>query len=197
MNTAMQSREHSLTFDQYLELDARCEETVYEDGVRQYEYDGERAYAMAGASPEHSQIAGNTATALNIHLRPRGCRVAQSDQRVALGPRKRVYPDVVVTCDQPEYIREPRPATLVNPQLIVEVLSESTSEQDRTWKLAGYCALASVKEIWFIEQTRPHVTRYYRADSWGLSFHHGLDGVLRSEHFDLEIPLSEIYTLVF
>ena len=174
------------TVKDYLALDARSD-------IRHEFWDGE-IRAMADAEPEHNVLKGNIARALGNRLLERGCRVMTSDQRVQLGSRY-VYPDVVVTCT-PEHA-DTQPRSLRNPDLIVEVTSASTAASDRGEKLVAYTALESLHEYWIAEADRALVTQYVRReDGWMLHAYTGLDAVLRSPHFDLEVSLEVLYALV-
>lgn len=176
-----------LSVEDYLALDAASE--------RRLElHDGEAA-AVAGAEPEHNQLKDNMAAELRSRLQKRGCWVMTSDQRVRIGVDDYVYPDVVVAC-VPEYV-DTRPRTLINPELIVEVTSESTVGKDRGDKLAAYTQMASLQEYWIAEPGRALLTQYVRAeDGWRLIVHDDLDAAVRSPHFEVEIPLSRLYALV-
>ena len=90
-----------------------------------------------------------------------------------------------------------QPPLLLNPELLVEVVSASTSEADRVDKLTEYTEIESVQEYWICEQERALVTRYVRGEAgWLVHFASGLDGVIRSERFGVEIPLTDVYALV-
>lgn len=184
---------------EYLALDAGSE--------RKFEFVDGHVYAMAGAEPEHNQLVTNAVTELNNRLRPRGCRVAASDQRVQAGARY-VYPDVVVVCDAPVYTDE-RPRSLVNPGLLVEVSSSSTVQKDRGWKLDTYLGLSSLQEYWIVASEEVWVLQYVRTEpagtshgeagveAWTLRILSGLDVAVASASFDVEIPIRDLYALVF
>jgi Uma2 family endonuclease len=144
-----------LTPEQYFALDAASEsKSEYYDGV---------AVAMAGASPRHNQVALNVGAALRAQLAPRGCFVAVADQRVRLSAtRAWVYPDLVVSC-APRF-EPPRPQTLVNPELIVEILSGSTEAHDLSAKLAHYRATESIAEIVFVHLRERLIEHHRRVD---------------------------------
>ncbi len=116
--------------------------------------DGE-IYAMAGGTPEHAAIAANVIAALHGQLVGGPCRVFSSDLRVrVLATGLTTYPDVTVVCGARE--TDPEDAnTLVNPTLIVEILSPSTAEYDRTEKLAHYQRIPSLREVVLVD----HATR--------------------------------------
>jgi Uma2 family endonuclease len=178
------------TREEYLALDAAAAEG------RRWEYDGTRVYLMAGASPEHNQLSHNISRHLGNQLVPRGCRVMQSDQRVQLGHRY-VYPDVVAFCEEGRYTDE-HPPTLLNPGLVVEVLSESTMEKDVTWKLSAYQAMPSIRELWLVHTEQVRIDQYVRTgeDEWTLRYIEDEDATLRSEAFDLDVSVAELYELV-
>lgn len=163
-------------------------------GHRNEFWDGE-IRAMAGASPAHVFICSSIVRELQQKL-GRKCRVAFSDLRVRLSDWRYVYPDIVVVCDPPEYTEE-KPASLLNPTLIVEVISPSTGEVDRSDKLRAYTQLASVQAYWIIEQERAQVTTYERqGDVWALGFVDGLQAEVTSETLGLAISMRDIYDQV-
>ena len=177
------------TCEEYLALDEAAPEG------RRYEFDGTYVWAMAGARPEHNQLAQNVGTALHTRLRKRGCHVMQSDQRVHLGLTY-VYPDVVAFCEKGRYTDE-NPPSLLNPALVVEVLSPSTLEKDLTWKLEAYRSVAPIQECWFLWTDEAKVDQYIREDdAWRIVSFRGEDATLRSPFFEIEVSLSELYELV-
>ena len=106
-----------------------------------------------------------------------------------------VYPDVVVACE-PSY-ENTRPRTLQNPELIVEVTSDSTQARDHSDKLAAYTELNSLLEYWMVDPEKPLLTQYTRdADGWRYRAHTALSDTVESTAFDLEIPLRDVYALV-
>lgn len=166
-----------------------------EQAERKHEYADGRVIAMAGAGEAHGQITGNLVTELNNRLRKRGCRVISSDLRVKAGRSYR-YPDVAAYCHEGAF-SDGNPPSLLNPELLVEVISPSTSETDRRDKLAEYMDLESVQEYWVAEQDQPFVTQHLRREaSWVTRIVRGLGEMIRSEHFGIEIPLADVYALV-
>lgn len=174
--------------EEYLTLEATAD--------TRHEFWEGRILDMAGADPIHNRIAMNVGAGLHQRLRPRNCNVFGSDQRLKLGSYRYAYPDLVVTCETPQYAG-PRPMSLLNPQLVVEVTSESTAEQDYTDKLAAYQQVESLKEYWIVEPSKPLVVRYYRhGEAWLAQIVRGLDHTLHSHHLDLALPMEEVYALV-
>jgi Uma2 family endonuclease len=125
-------------------------------------------FAMAGGTPRHNALGLSTGAELRTVLRPRGCSVLSSDQRLAFPPHERyVYPDVTVICGPPLF----QPGTddvITNPTILVEVLSRSTEEYDRGLKWAGYQRIASLTDYLLVAQTEARIEHYRRnADgSW-------------------------------
>lgn len=160
---------------------------------RRYEFDGTYVWAMAGARPEHNQLTSNDVAAL--HSRLRGGRVMPSNQRVHLGETY-VYPDVVAFCAEGQYTDE-NPPSLLNPELVVEVLSSSTYEKDLTWKLEAYRSVDTVQECWLLWTDEARLDQYTRdGDEWRLASFRGEGAVVKSRPFEIEVPLAELYALV-
>jgi Uma2 family endonuclease len=172
---------------EYLELDRAAE--------FKSEYVAGEIFAMAGASEEHIIITDNLTIALGTRLRGGSCRPFSSDMRVSLGLSEMyVYPDIVVVCGERPYADDRRDV-LVNPTLIVEVLSSTTEAFDRGDKSAAYRQLASLKEYVLIAQDRPHVELYSRqpAGRWLLSEVDGLEAAIQLQSVGCNLPLAEIY----
>ena len=150
--------------DEYLAFD-RATPTKYEL------WDGE-VFAMSGASLAHNRIVRNLVRHMGNALEGMGCEVLPSDMRVRLGLRDRyVYPDVTIVCGPPRL--EGEDDVLVNPNLVVEVLSPSTEAFDRGDKFVGYRSLASIREGVLVSQDARRVECYTRQldDSWILREH--------------------------
>ncbi|MFB6097806.1 MAG: Uma2 family endonuclease [Salinibacter sp.] len=183
--TAVATR--SYTIEEYLELDAEADD-------ERYEFQNGSVIPMAGAEPEHNQIKDNISSELRVRLQPKGCWVMTSDQRVRVSFGY-VYPDVVVACD-PTY-EDTRPRTLRNPELIVEVTSESTEARDHSDKLAAYTELDSLQECWMVHPEKPLLTQYTRdAKGWRYQAHTALSDTVESDAFEFEVPLHDLYALV-
>ena len=162
---------------------------------RKHEYLAGRIFAMAGASPKHNLVCGNMIRALGERLRGRRCAVLTSDQHVyveatGLG----TYPDLTVLCG-PGQRHEDFPQSLVNPSILVEVLSASTEAYDRGAKFDHYRRIETLREYVLVSTDRLAVDHYLReADgTWRLTVARGLDGQLRLPWVDATVPLSEIY----
>ena len=107
-----------------------------------------------------------------------------------------MYPDVPVVCGPSEYDeRDPDRRTIVNPRLIVEVLSPTTEAYDRGEKFSRYMHLPAFQEYVLVTQDRPRVESLLRqADgSWSFTHADGLDATLRLRSVDVDLPLRAVY----
>lgn len=154
--------------------------------------------AMSGASKRHSLITVSVASAILARTRGRECAVFSSDMRVSIDGGNYVYPDVMVTCGQPQLVDVKHQDTLMNPTLIVEVLSPSTAGYDRDHnKFSLYRNVETMQAVLFIAQDAPSVEVYQRSGShWILTDVKGLGAVITLEHPPIELPLAEIYDQV-
>jgi Uma2 family endonuclease len=165
------------------------------DSSEKHEFAFGEIYAMGGASAKHVEIVGNIARELGNQLRQRPCRVYSTDLRLCVDAEHRyTYPDVVVVCDQPRFLDD-QLDTLLNPDLIVEVLSESTRNYDRGDKFQQYRGIPSFREYLLVDQAKAHVERYSKQldGTWSLWETDSVDGVIQLESISVTLPLSEIY----
>ena len=127
-----------------------------------HEFHAGEVFAMAGGSPRHNLIAGNVQTALKLALKGR-CVALPSDQRVMFDDGARyVYPDVSVVCGKAE-LQAGTKDVLVNPTILVEVLSSGTEQYDRGLKWEGYQNLASLTDYLLVAQHEVRVEQFQRA----------------------------------
>jgi Uma2 family endonuclease len=164
-----------------------------------HEYANGRIIAMAGASENHDLITGNTLASLHNQLRSKPCRIHTSDLRVqvrAVGAYR--YPDLKVVCGPSEFA-DTKPQSLINPTLLVEVLSESTAQIDYEYKLAEYKQIPSLQEYLIISQDRPRIQRFLRQagrEEWLLLERAGVDTELHLPSIDCVLALSDVYERV-
>jgi Uma2 family endonuclease len=160
-------------------------------------FDGE-VVAMTGASRKHNLIAGNVFAALKDHLRGKPCEVYIGDMRVRIpSANLYTYPDVVVACGTPEF-EDAEVDTLLNPALIVEVLSKSTASYDRTQKFDYYRTLPSLGEYLPVEQDAYHVAQYVKQSDgrWLLADIRGSDGRVELTSVGCGLSLADVYERV-
>jgi Uma2 family endonuclease len=150
---------------------------------------------MAGASYAHVLIVDNLNHELKLRLKAGPCRVHSSELRLRVAPSGLyTYPDVMVICGAPQFADD-RKDTVVNPVLIVEVLSESTQAYDRGQKFEQYRALPSLREYLLVAQDAPRIEQWIRQpdDNWLMAEISGTDASIRLASIDCVLPLAGIY----
>ncbi len=150
--------------------------------------------AMAGASYTHNIITTNMSTALNNKLMDGSCMVMASDMRVkAPSTSSYFYPDIVVVCDKPRF-EDNTFDTLLNPIIIIEVLSPSTKDYDRIDKFSHYQQLASLQEYILVSQDEVHVEHYMRHGTlWKPTEFRSIENVLSLTSIACELSLQDVY----
>lgn len=153
--------------------------------------------AMSGASREHNLIAGNLSRKVGNQLEGRPCEVYVSDMRVLVDRTGLyTYPDVVAVCGEPQF-QDDEVDTLLNPTMIVEVLSPTTETYDRGKKFGHYRQLDSLREYLLVSQDQVLVERYLRrGQDWLLTEFRDLDQVLALTSIGCEVSVREIYARV-
>jgi Uma2 family endonuclease len=177
------------TPEQYLALERQSP-------IKHEYYDGS-IFAMAGASREHNLIAGNLFGDIRAQLRNHPCEVYVADMRVRVtATGLYTYPDVVAVCGEPQFL-DSELDTLLNPSVIIEVLSPSTEADDRGNKFAHYRRLESLQEYVLVAQDRVRVERFTRqGDEWLLTELSRLEDTLRLASIGCEMAVREIYAKV-
>jgi Uma2 family endonuclease len=162
-----------------------------------HEYDHGEIFAMEGASEQHNLITVNVAASLHAQLRQRPCWVYSNDMRLKISARNYTYPDIIVVCGAPQ-IADEQGDTLLNPTLIVEVLSPSTEQYDRGRKFQYYRTLASLQEYVLISQEQARIEHYVRQDNgkWLYTHHAGLDAALELPSIGCRLALADVYEKV-
>lgn len=162
------------------------------------EYFAGEIFAMSGASERHNLITLNIAAALHAQFRGRPCRAYVNDMRVKIGTTGMyTYPDVVALCDEPQF-DDGQKDTLVNPALIVEVLSSSTEAYDRGGKFGHYRKLLSLAEYVLVSQEEAHIEHYVRQpnNQWLLSEANGLPESVHLPSIKCNLLLADVYEKV-
>jgi len=175
-----------VTVEEYLTQEATA--------LERHEYLQGEVFAMAGGSPDHSIINTNTLSELNRQLRGRSCRTFDSNQAVRTSPGGLyTYPDAAVACAPRQF----EGLILLNPVLLVEVLSPNTEAYDRGRKFELYREIPSFQEYLLIAQDRPSVDRYWRdredRNLWMLYTYRNLAEVIICASIGVELALSELY----
>jgi Uma2 family endonuclease len=177
------------TSEEYLALEEKAE--------YRSEYDNGKIVAMAGGSLNHAQITSN----INRYI---GNKISENHTSLTTDVKVRVesyrkfyYPDVLVLCGEAVFYQK-RNDTIVNPILIIEVLSDSTEAKDRGEKMLAYRTLESLREYVLVSQDKPTVEQYIKnADgNWIHKATIGLKSVVKFESIEIELTLEEIYQRV-
>ena len=177
------------TLEDYLELEKSSEE--------KFEFWAGTVWSMSGGTEAHNITAMNLYGEIVSKLKNQGCRAYSSDMRVKVpdyAPYR--YPDLSALCGKSEIERIGGVDMLVNPQLIVEILSESTEAFDRGDKFSYYKSIKSFSEYILIAQHRPHVTQFFKSGDgfWTNTEANSLDDIIELRSVPGTIQLSSIYS---
>lgn len=183
----MPEAQRRVAFDEYLALERA--------GEVRHEYLRGELFAMVGASRTHNLIDTRLVVALHTRLRQRGCEVYANDMRVRVEVTDFVaYPDVVVVCGEPAF-HDRQADTLLDPVLIVEVLSPSTSDYDRGGKFAHYRSIPSLRDYLLVAQSAVHVEHFAReaGDTWRFTETGDPATAIELPSLGCTLPVAEIY----
>ena len=179
-----------LTPEEYLESERKSEE--------RHEYFNGEIFAMSGAKRNHNKVATNVSGLIWQHLKGKDCESYSNDMRVFV-PKTGLYtyPDLVVVCGEPKF-KDNVFDTLLNPILLIEVLSDSTEGYDRGKKFQHYRSIESLREYVLISQDEARIEKYLKQGDgfWVLSEAFGLDAKIKLDAIDCEIALSEVFDKV-
>lgn len=153
---------------------------------------------MSGGTYRHSRIIANVIRSAGNRLDGSPCFVLESNMRVRLAVEDRyVYPDATIVCGEPQFDPlDPNQTTILNPTVVVEVLSDSTEAYDRGAKFTAYRELASMTEYVLVSQDVPQVETYLRQGdgTWSFAAYRGVENVAAFRSVRIELPLKEIYS---
>jgi Uma2 family endonuclease len=179
-----------LTPEEYLALERKAEDkSEYVDG---------EIVAMTGASRKHNLIVFNLTGEIRQQLKGRSCEAYSNDMRVRIPSRRLyTYPDMAVVCGEPQ-LEDNEFDTLLNPTLIIEVLSEPTELSDRGKKFGFYRTIESLEEYLLIAQDECRIEQYVRqADGgWLLSEHRSPEDTVKLNSIQCSLELREVYDKV-
>ena len=179
-----------LTSQEYLAIER--------DSEQKHEFYRGEMFAMSGASIAHNTISVNLTASLHAQLKDGDCQVFVNDMRVQVqSTGLYTYPGAIVTCEQPQF-EDDQFDTLLNPQVIIEVLSDSTEKYDRGKKFEHYRQIESLREYILIAQDHPQIERFSRQKDlhWLLDEASGLDAVLHLPTVDCTLKLTDVYAKV-
>jgi Uma2 family endonuclease len=180
---------HRYTIAEYLHLEEKATE--------RHEFHEGEILAMSGGTYRHSRINMDFGIALGIRLKGHPCHPLDSNMRVRIPGRLRyLYPDISVVCGQPEFDSDdPKQTTIINPRVVVEVLSESTESYDRGAKFDLYRQIPSLQQYILVSQNQPMIETFLRQSdgAWLFNPWAGLETTLQLRALEIAIPLKEIY----
>ena len=188
------------TIEEYLEMERAA--------VERSEYINGEIFAMAGESGNHADISVNVIREISLQLRKSDCKIRAKDTKVRSGDFEEKlpqsmkgmfsYPDMVIICGEPEYHDEHKDIIL-NPKVIIEVLSESTELFDRNTKFIRYSKFnPTLTDYILVSQDKPMVEHFIRQDdeSWKIYTYFGLKEAFTIESVKCKLKLSDIYDRV-
>lgn len=180
-----------ITQDAYLAMEREAfEKSEYFEG---------QLYSMAGATKEHNRIKENLSIEIGYFLKGKSCQSFSSDYRVHI-PKNglHAYPDVFVVCDEPELL-DGKFDTLLNPTVLIEILSKSTRGYDKNAKFALYRDIATLREYLLVDSQRVKIEVWHKSTDgiWSLSKETGqIDDNIQIETIGLTLLLRTIYDRV-
>jgi len=186
-----------MTPEEYLEFERNAEEKhEYVDGeVLPMERAYEGPYAMAGARLKHVRIVSKLHGEIYVQLKGKSCDVLTNDMRTAIKPAENYfYPDLIIVCGKPE-VEDKKADVLMNPNIIIEVLSKGTKNYDLGIKQFAYMQNPSIKEMAFVDSNiiNVKVSRRQPDNSWKFEVLGDAKDVLQFYTIDIKIILEDIY----
>ena len=185
----VQQTEKTYTAEDYLKLERK-------DAGKQ-EYSNGKVVSSSGSSRRHNLIGSNTTIAIGSRVRGHKCEVYVNDMRVKLAPHNYCYPDVVVVNGEPSFEGKELDI-LLNPTVIVEIMSRATLNHDKTEKLDRYLAMSSVREIMLVKEEEMRVEHYFKQtqNQWTYKIYSNREDIISIESVNCKISLSEIYSQI-
>ena len=174
------------TAEDYLKFERR-------DAGKQ-EYSNGKVLNSTGSSRRHNLIGSNTTIAIGSRVRGHKCEVYVNDMRVKIATHNYCYPDVVVVNGEPKFEGKELDI-LLNPTVIVEIMSKATLNHDKTEKLDRYLAMESVREIMLIKEEEMRVEHYFKQtqNQWTYKIYGNREDIFSIESVNCKISLGEIY----
>jgi Uma2 family endonuclease len=156
-----------------------------------------KAASAAGSNRRHNLIGSNTTIAIGSRLRGHKCEVYVNDMRVKISTNNYCYPDVVIVAGEPQFEGKDLDI-LLNPTVVVEIMSRNTLYNDKTEKLDRYLAMDSVKEIMLVKEEDARVEHYHKQtiNQWTYKIYGNRDDVISLESINCKISLGEIYAQI-
>ena len=188
--TNLAYKRQKITAEKYLELERAAKD--------KHEFIGGEIVAMAGASDNHNVISSNVFLEVGLQLKGKDCRAFASDMRVRGKKENYFYPDILVTCGEREFEDEKKKDVLLNPKVIFEILSKSTSLKDRNEKFESYVTLESLTDYVLIEQDVMRIEHFSRIDEkdWKVRIYAAADETMLFESINCRLSVADVYNEV-
>ena len=176
----------------------RFTESEYEEMEAKADYRSEyfngEIFAMAGGTPRHSILCGSMIRCVGNAVNGNRCHVMDCNMRIRIPTGLQTYPDMSVVCGEIK-LAPGRTDCMVNPLLVVEVLSKSTESYDRGEKFTNYKTLPSLREYVLVSQTEPLIEVFRRGKTgrWTETMCQGLDATIRFDSVGASINLVDVY----
>jgi len=181
---------HIYSVEEYLDIERA--------GPIKHEYYRGEIFALAGSSEAHNLILTNILMSLGMQLRNRPCKVYPSDMRLKI-PKTGLYtyPDVSIVCGTPHF-DDAKQDTLLNPIIVIEILSPSTERYDRGKKFQNYRTVMSIQEYVLVSQDEYHIEHYTNQHdgNWLLATYDGRNTTVILKTIDCTLLLDDVYDKV-
>ncbi len=174
------------TLEEYMEME--------EHSLEKHEFIDGAIYAMSGSTPKHAAITANAIVAIGSQLKKGSCRVYSGDLKIATDMRGHFcYPDAVIVCGKPRF-HDKFQDVLLNPTVIIEVLSPSTEGYDRGEKFKRYRRIGSLTDYLLISQNQPLVEHFSKqAEGWVMQDADKLGGKIKLKTLKMTLALADLY----
>lgn len=181
--------EKNYTVDEYLKMERRR--------ANKNEFANGKILATSGSTRRRNLIGTNTTIAIGSRLRGHKCEIYASDMRVRLTANRFCYPNVIVVNGEPSFV-DSEFDVLLNPAVVVEILSNSNAPNDKTEKIESYLAMDSVRECLLIKEEDMRVEHYAKqnAKQWIFRIYNDREDIITLDSINCKISLAEIYAQV-
>ena len=181
--------EKNYTADEYLKMERRR--------ANRHEFSNGKILATAGSTRRHNLICTNTIIAVGSRVRGHKCEIYANDMRVRLNQSRFCYPDVIVVNGDPVFA-DSETDVLLNPTVVIEIMSNPTGQADKTEKLESYLAMDSIRECLLVKEDGMRVEHYSKqnAKQWIFRIYTEREDTVSLDSVGCKVSLAEIYSQV-
>jgi Uma2 family endonuclease len=183
---SLSQTEKNYTAEEYLKMERRR--------ANKHEFSNGKIMATAGSTRRHNLIGTNTTIAIGSRLRGHKCEIYANDMRVRLGNNRFCYPDVIIVNGEPTFA-DNEFDVLLNPTVVVEILSNQAGQGDKTEKIESYLAMDSVRECLLVKEDDMRVEHYSKqnAKQWIFRIYNDREDIITLDSVSCKVSLAEIY----